>query len=1058
MASNFTTDQLKKMLQENQAKLDSLDSSDIVASKELKKSIDKISKLLLRTEKGILKELKESNKKNQKKKDDSVDIKRLAEENKKDLKNRFSEFYQRNQLNRKAINDSYIRKIDDINHRYKKDLRKAFSTLNENLHADILVNQKVIEKYLNRFADYMTEKITKVFNVAFSYLKNATLNAFSKIKGLVTSLGDKLGSVIKGTWEKLKGAIFHPIDSVKTIISNSLSYVWQGIKKIGSLIKDAFVFVIKKIWEGLKWVAGVIWGVIKIGFKLMWTILSGIGKFVFSMFKWISTFLLKVIWGTLVKITSFLLSAIWEGIKTVGSFLMSVMWATIKGIAKTVFQIAFTIVKTIANMVVTLITSALAPWLGLIALVGAGVYLLGYWMGWWGSKGNSETSKAGINVGGKEIKQGGIFETIGNWVKKALGIGESFAVWLCDQIVWAWDKLWVVIKKTWGITTDFGGWILDQLKIFWNWATSKEKRDDYRLFEKNIEFYEKQLENLMMLDPDKIKEYTENLKADKVSLEKLSDTMPLLSKLIIKIEDMWTKYIKPIINDVIKKIESAWEWISSLVKGKGSWSSPDENSILGSIYKSLFGTNSINWASPSYDSLLGQIYNIIFGKNTIDFKSSLGLVGFIYSTIYDINFFIIDSIEKYILPVFNSIMDFLSNIIEIISPDYAEKVSQISGSVKLNISNRVSEAKGFQLTNTKEKISELSESIKSPSNGESKEHFEKRKEETEKLIKALESKVGGREKSDNEKKRAEKSFAIALRNTTKVLSGLQVSVSSLLGSTLDENQIKALSNRPRNFWKSRGFDTDFVNTPLDAYSELRDLYLAKDKSYYGKNLKNLQADFNKNNPDWKKYIDKDLIGKLNTMRSSIDENRLQIQESLDNMYEQKASSLATGWSFGKKELNWYKKDAEKYMDENLYKIFTGDAFNSYLNPMSRFFTKIREIDPQYGLARGGIVKPQPHGVNIIAAEAGSPEVILPLNRQGLSFIDEISKRLDYTSEHKEDMVKDIVNQITKVIKDNVKADKKETYATSSKQPIFLEDNSDGSQLTKLLAMGMLNGR
>lgn len=1059
MASKFTTEQLKKLLKENQEKLNSLDSSDLVTEKELKKTIDKISKILLRTEKGILKELKESNKKSEKNREETKEeIKSQLEDSKKDFKNRFSDFFQKHKLNMSSIKETYLESVKQTNNEYKRNLKKSFSDLKMNMNNDILENQKVIEKFLNNFAQFITDKITKAFNIAFNYLKTATINAFGKIKGLVTALGDKIGSVIKGTWERLKGAIFHPIESIKNIISNSLSYVWQGIKAIGNLVKNAFIFVLKKLWEGFKWVAGAIWGLVKGVFKVIWAVVSWIGKSIFFMFKWISTFLLKVIWGSLVKITSFLLSAIWEGIKAVGSFLISIMWGTIKAIAKTVFQIAFTIVKSIATMVVSLITSALAPWLGLIALVGAGVYLLGYWMGWWGNKGNSETSKAGINVSGKEIKQGGFFESLWDWFKKAIGVTGDFLQWIWGGVVKGWDLLWGSIKKTWGITTTFGEWLLDQLKNFWNWATSKEKRDDYRLFEKNIEFYEKQLENLMTLDPDKIKEYTENLKSDRESLEKLSDTMPLLSKIIIKIEDMWKKYIKPLIDKVIVMIESSWDWINKLIKGNGSWSSPDDNSILGSIYQSLFGESKINLSSPS-GGVLGWLYKTIFGKNTIDWNTTSGLLGTIkeFMIIY-IYQPIIDFIDSYITPFTTSIFNMLADIIGSL-PWIGEKGKKTFEDIGRESSLKMSKVTAKATTSNLEFLRERKGTISSQ---------EKTSENLQKLS-SLNANISNIEKSQKiafteaPEKYDEKISKLIKKyiSNANILYSLGINIDSdgSLSANSDLIRDKLTSIINRNIDSRKFPDLKLYGMGFD-YSSVKQLMK---KILEGGTLKNDVDELNSYLEDLYKdgYIKGDLYKSYKSISKYIKVKEHQIKGLLDGNVDIikaggtpkiRGEMLGIPGDFIYKTENFKDDIIKNDVKEQILRRITTEGLRTFHGRNIDAYSQI------FGLARGGIVKPKPQGVNIIAAEAGSPEVILPLNRQGLAFIDEISKRLDYNSEHKENMVNDIVTKITKVIKETVKTEKKETYATSSKQPIFLEDKSENSQLTKLISMGLLEAR
>ena len=1059
MASNFTTDQLKKMLQENQDKLDSLDSSDIVASKELKKSIDKISKLLLRTEKGILKELRESNKKSQKKKDDSVDTKRQSEENKKELKNRFAEFSQKNQLNMASIKRSYIEKTEEINFKYKKDLKRAFSTLNENLHNDILVNQKVIEKYLNRFADYITEKITKVFNVAFSYLKNATLNAFSKIKGLVTSLGDKLGSVIKGTWERLKGAIFHPIDTIKNIISNSLSYVWQGIKKIGSLIKDAFIFVVKKIWEGLKYVAGLVWGFIKWGFKLMWTVLSGLGKLVFFMFKWISTFLLKVIWGTLVKITSFLLSAIWEGIKAVSSFILSIMWATIKGIAKTVFQIAFTILKSIASLVVNLI-AALAPWLGILAVIGLGVYLLGYWIGWWGNKGNKETEKASVNVNGNEIKSGGFFESIGNGIMKVLGVVGDFGAWLWKKIVQGWDLLWGAIKKAWGITTTFAEWIggvfWEYITDFWAWVTgnpnSKELKEIETLEAEIAKLEKERTENIVKDVYDQMQsnnKFDDDMEEKRNRIEEIKNKKNIfgsLSDIISKWwnEDIWPK-IKKIYNDIV-------DGISKFIHGGTGWSSPTPDSLLGLIYNFIFGSNKINWDSPSNNSLLGKIYNLFFGTNALDWGTHLGIIGYLRKSFYGLQYFVVDSIKEYILPTFQKVLKAISDLLFVLKPEYAGAMDEASGYVSKTISTMTTTAKNQQAQNALDTVKQMQKLIPayhekdkgwltSPAMKDWENKMYKFVDENKELLDY--AKTNKFKDPNNFLQKAQSSFKAALSLGTRQISAFDIVYDANFIHIQGDNGIDILQRKPKQYWVTKGYNPYFTGSIDEAKGLMASNFLIG------------------------KEIDSYLKDKDKWIEAGIDNKDIKAVEKMRENIDKIMGRLNKGWTLYKKQ-----NKGKPYIDDFLNAITEKSSLaaigsmgpNMWLagdwavKPLMRAVHGDGSISSYYGLARGGIVKPQPQGVNIIAAEAGSPEVILPLNRQGLTFIDEISKRLDYTSEHQEDMVNDIVTKLTKVIKDTVNSDKKESYSTSSKQQIFLEDKSESSQLTRLLAMGMLNGR
>ena len=1045
MASNFTTDQLKKMLQENQDKLDSLDSSDIVASKDLKKSVDKISKLLLRTEKGILKELKESNKKSKKDKEETKEeIKSQFEDSRKDFKNRFSEFAQKNKLSMSSIRESYIENINEISEDYKKNLKRAFSDLKVNMSNDILENQKVIEQYLNNFASFITEKTTRAFNIAFNFLKTNMINAFGKIKGLVTSLGDKLGSVIKGTWDRLKGAISHPIESIKNMISNSLSYVWQGIKAVGTLVKNVFVFVLKKIWEGLKWVAGAIWSVVKGVFKAIWTVVSWIGKSIFFMFKWISTFLLKVIWGSLVKITSFLLSAIWEGIKAVGSFLISIMWGTIKAIAKTVFQIAFTIIKSIATMVVSLITSALAPWLGLIAVVGAGVYLLGYWMGWWGNKGNKET--AGIAIGGQNIKQGGFFENIGNWLVEK---GGKFYKWI-KEILFGDETtnskglvgtIWDGIKSFFNITGDFFVWLGDKiwgyLTDFWAWIQGKPTSKDKQKIEE-LEA-EKDRLNAIISDP-KVSQAEKQGSANEIrkivnEIDEIQNQKNTFGSIVDFIVKWWNETAKPAI---INTFESIVKYTEKIIYGGVDWRNPSKDSLLGWIFTAVFGTNSINWDSPSNDSFLGKIYNLFFGKNSIDWGTTLGLWGNLKEfTLLKILSPIIDTIENYIVPFTEKVFFYLGKIISYFSKEVSESTANAGRIVVEKVKETTQSARQGTINFIQKKLVELplTTSDEDISNlNKEKALLENKQLQTGKMKKETVSsyqKLVSAQYLNLFRTLFNISMATDKRNDLLVNEeGLTQEIKRIALSSLDLNAL----GYSEQFNKLPLYNKEFLNPIISN--------IIKGTNPYSKNeLNDLRTQFS----DFKDkgIINDILFNSINSMLTNIDT----IQDGIKNLAKTNMHQ-APGDDINDTIYHYVNRMLPN-KDSNYVGLSKIDKW---------LFKDPSNIKSMFGLARGGIVKPQPQGVNIIAAEAGSPEVILPLNRQGLTFIDEISKRLDYTSEHKEDMVNDIVTKLTKVIKDTVKSDKKETYATSTKQPVFLEDKSESSQLTKLLAMGMLNGR
>jgi hypothetical protein len=109
----------------------------------------------------------------------------------------------------------------------------------------------------------------------------------------------------------------------------------------------------------------------------------------------------------------------------------------------------------------------------------------------------------------------------------------------------------------------------------------------------------------------------------------------------------------------------------------------------------------------------------------------------------------------------------------------------------------------------------------------------------------------------------------------------------------------------------------------------------------------------------------------------------------------------------------------------------------------------------WGLAKGGVVKPQTGGVNIIAAEAGDPEVVLPLNAEGIKYIKDISASLQPEKENN-DMFKSL-----KELLEN--KEEKETTPTKLRQinpqlPAINVKNSDSTQLDilKLVSLGVLS--
>jgi hypothetical protein len=331
-----------------------------------------------------------------------------------------------------AVKDNLIEAFDNITSSFK-DLGKDFLENSKQ-------TQKEIEDKLNKVGDFIGEKV----NVASQFINKNTLgqvkhmlNFFeSKLSVISTNLSSLTGAVKNG-FSKLKSILFHPMEVLKSLPQKILSI---------------FSFVINKIKQGIIWAIRstytLIVGTIKYALLYTVKILKGItwvvGK-VFQGLYFVTKFLVSLVFKAVVKTLSFIMGVLWGAVKTISKYVMIVLYESLKFVAKTVFGVGKFVIKTIITAVITVIASALAP----IILMMAAIFLVGWLM--------SEKFKeykqdfADFFGVGKEANKGKTgFGKFGDWIFSIYEKIKDFIMGTAKETYEKYSKAFNETKETFG--------------------------------------------------------------------------------------------------------------------------------------------------------------------------------------------------------------------------------------------------------------------------------------------------------------------------------------------------------------------------------------------------------------------------------------------------------------------------------------------------------------------------------------------------------------------------------------------------------------------------------
>ena len=152
----------------------------------------------------------------------------------------------------------------------------------------------------------------------------------------------------------------------------------------------------------------------------------------------------------------------------------------------------------------------------------------------------------------------------------------------------------------------------------------------------------------------------------------------------------------------------------------------------------------------------------------------------------------------------------------------------------------------------------------------------------------------------------------------------------------------------------------------------------------------------------------------------------------------------------------------------LYMEETPSQMGTYLNAVGLGVGSLRQIIQRgsteatseaakwYGFMYGGIALPNNGGINAIIAEAGDPEMVIPLNAQGADFIVETMNRINFGDSNSnldqrlEDINRKIDNLSGRVIEKSPGNFSREQYQPVNEMPT----KRDKFDFVKMISMGM----
>jgi hypothetical protein len=443
----------------------------------------------------------------------------------------------------KYLERVYTKERDAANTAIKADIRKyadnvalSYMSIEATYEETKKETQMMMEEKLTAFGEFAGEKINAAAQFIGTKTKEAINGALdyvaSKISMISTNLSALTG-MVKAGFAKLKNAIMHPIEFVKALPGKIIAGVGWALNKLKQgliwTVKAAYSLVVGTIKYAmlgvLKLVKGLMWVVGKVFQGLFWVVKQA---FAF-MFKIVS------------KVFSFIVGVMWGAIKSIAKFVFTLVWQTLKTIAVTVVKVAWVIAKTLVQTIVTAIIAAFAPWIGILLLIGVGIYLLGRFFGWWGGDKNTKpgTPEKGGFFSGILDKMGGWWEDIGKyfwndkgdgWIQKGIALlwNDKGDGWIQKGIALLWnDKGDGWIQKFFGITGDFFKWIWEKLESFWDWVMKGDKTSNpFEIQKEQQERIQKSLDTINDRQVElqkKSKVYTDELS----KLNKLNKNGPL---------------------------------------------------------------------------------------------------------------------------------------------------------------------------------------------------------------------------------------------------------------------------------------------------------------------------------------------------------------------------------------------------------------------------------------------------------------------------------------------------------------------------------------------------
>jgi hypothetical protein len=817
-------------------------------------------------------------------------------------------------------------------------------------------------------------------------------------------------------------------------------------------------------------------------------------------------------------VLSFVVGVIWGALKTLGKFVLNFIWQTVKTIAIGVAKVAWVLAKTLVQTIVTAIMTAFGPWLGILALIGVGIYLLGRFFGWWGGDKNTKpgtTEKGGFFSGVFDY----FINKMGDWWKAIVGYfwndkGDGL---IQKGIALLWnDKGDGWIQKFFGITGDFFKWIWEKLVSFWDWVMQGDKTSNpFEIQKEQQEKIQKSLDTINDRQVElqkKSKEYSTELselnKAGPLSVEqqkRKSDLERALTAISQEMQEankqraplykklgeskgeanVKAQKIAPLFNDLMKN-KDIWGLVqtSQLVQGKfgvGDLSSgknvldqktldamnaklktdfesaktPEEKErliaaiaalkeyedkakdvsgrkegLIGKIWEAISGwwketaspwiskwifgdetdPNStgglVGWLKAKWQDIkdfivpyiwgdggtidaptggiIGAIYEMMFGEKTRNWETTVGLWGHLKTFVYgNILVPILDFVDKYVLGSLKTLIEGLGALL-------IRFGATESGAAVL---------KGASI------VGGGGEAVR-----QTAREFEQ---------KANTMKIAGLE--------AEKAAIVSAPTITPEEAARKINIDKELDALKVSNIEISKQNSPQA--KSRGqelkdlaeFDVESLSRFMFAFGitskDFRSAFGNKDTR---DNLSTIIID------DWKHLFDfqdgqmgGDSSWILKKFSENLGENQI-IDYALDHGdFEKRVSNARSHFGEGFKAGLFTETDMKnlnkliaaayntQFSQINRYRDYEASAwgtpysYDDYIKRKGVSFSSLKmfgtAVDTTkqdvFGFANGGIIKPVPMGRSITVAEAGDPEIVVPLNAQGLKYILEVSERI-----------------------------------------------------------------